>query len=185
MGRYSNYNLNVPKDFWATLDPDGVKRLEPFIQGKTFAEPCAGNGDLVQQLEDVGAKCLWESDIREDTYCLTKDALDITKDDLKGVQVIITNPPFSWNMLQPLLDHLPTLKPTWMLLPASFMHNVRTSPYMKRCDKVVSIGRMFWVIEDRGDPNMKGKKGKEDFCWYLFFGGTAEYGTKFYPRQTS
>lgn len=165
----------MPKDFWATIDPKAVDKLVPHVLGKTFAEPCAGNGDLCQSLEDKGLKCLWESDIREETYSKTMDALDLNKGHLAGIDLIITNPPFSWGMLQPLLEHLPTLRPTWLLLPSSFMHTVRTRPYMKKCSKVISIGRMFWVFSE---GKASGVRGKEDFCWYLFGPRESDYGTK-------
>jgi len=63
--------------------------------------------------------------------------------------------------LKPLLDHLPTLRSTWMLLPADVMHNVRMGPYMKICSQVVSVGRLYWM-ENR-------IKGVDNFCWFLFY----------------
>ena len=98
------------KDFYGTIDPDAVKPLIPFVRGLRYAEPCCGDGDLVDLLL-CDAKCVWENDIRKG-----KDALELTDLDLWEAEVIISNPPFSWPMLQPLLDHLPTLKPTWPLL---------------------------------------------------------------------
>jgi hypothetical protein len=79
------------------------------IRGKTYAEVCYGDGDLEDQLMDV-ATCKWRSDIRETVGCSqVKDAVDITKQDLEGIDTIITNPPYEWSMLQPMLDHLPKL----------------------------------------------------------------------------
>ena len=40
------------------------------------------------------------------------------------------------------------------------MHNVRMGPYMKRCEKVVSIGRLYW------EENKV--KGVDNYCWYHF-----------------
>jgi len=74
--------------------------------------------------------------------------------------VFITNPPFSWPMLQPILDHLPTLLPTWLLLPADNLHNKRMGKYMAKCDLVVSVGRLYWM-----DNKIK---GVDNYCWYRF-----------------
>jgi hypothetical protein len=161
-------------DFYATVDPDALP--EPFIEkvrGKTYAEPCYGNGDLEDLLMEV-ATCKWRSDIRETVGCSkVLDALDITKEDLKGIDVIITNPPYQWDLLKPLLDHLPNLKPTWFLLPADVAHNVRMGPYMRRCAWVVSIGRLFW-LENK-------VKGVDNYAWYEFR-SSRDYDTRFIGR---
>jgi len=164
------------KDFYGTIDPDAVPT--PFmdmVRGKTYAEPCYGDGDLEDLLMEV-AFCKWRSDIRETVGCSKVwDALDITKGmlDRRGIDLIITNPPYDWKLLKPLLDHLPTLKPTWFLLPADSMHNKRMGPYMERCAWVVSVGRLYW---------MENKvKGVDNYCWYQFR-SSREYDTRFIGR---
>jgi hypothetical protein len=132
--------------------------FKEMVKGKRYAEPCCGNGKLELLLRDCGANCVWASDIR-DNFCWVQDALELTKEELTFCDLIITNPPFSWSLLKPLLDHLPTLKPTWLLLPANYMHNKRMGPYMKNCSDIISIGRLYWVNKT---------KGKEDYCWYQF-----------------
>jgi hypothetical protein len=160
MGRYSDYNEVREKDHWPTVDPDATPSVfKDMIKGKYYAEPCCGDGALKKLLDgDCSAICLWASDIRDNPWCV-RDALEITKEDLSGCDLIITNPPFSWSLLKPLLDHLSTLKPTWLLLPANYMHNKRMGPYMKNCSDIISIGRLYWVNKT---------KGKEDYCWYQF-----------------
>lgn len=176
MGKRSNLTVtDRPKDFWATVDPDALpSKFIEMVQGKTYAEPCYGDGDLEDLLMEV-AHCKWRSDIRETVGCSkVLDALDITKEDLKGIDMIITNPPFSWTMLKPLLDYLPTLKPTWFLLPADLAHNVRMGPYMKNCAHIVSVGRLFW---------MENKvKGVDNYCWYRFH-DSWDHGTRFWGRD--
>jgi hypothetical protein len=162
------------KDFYGTLDPDAIPaKLIPFLLGKTYAEPCYGDGDLENLLMDV-ATCKWRSDIRETVGCSkVLDALDITKEDLRGIDMIVTNPPYNWKLLKPLLDHLTTLKPTWLLLPADMMHNVRMGPYMGRCAWVVSTGRLYW---------MENKiKGVDNYAWYRFH-PRWDYDTRFVGR---
>lgn len=161
------------RDYYATIDPDAVKPLIPFIRGLRVAEVCAGNGDLSMLLEpDV--KVVWESDLDpQNKYILQKNARYLHEGDLQDCQTIVTNPPFTWKLLEPLLEHLPTLKPTWLLLPADVMHNKRMGPYMKRCRFVVSVGRLYWV-ENK-------VKGVDNYCWFKFVNEQVE--TVFYGRN--
>ena len=79
MGKRSDFE-KVPKDFYPTTDTRAVEPLVPFIRGKTYAEPCYGDGDLEDLLMDV-ATCKWRSDVRE-TVGSSKvmDALSLTKE---------------------------------------------------------------------------------------------------------
>jgi len=176
MGKRSNLKVeDRPKDYWPTVDPDAIPpKFIEMVRGMTYAEPCYGNGDLEDLLMEV-ATCKWRSDVRE-TVGSSKviDALDITKEDLQGTDCIITNPPFSWGLLKPLLDYLPTLKPTWFLLPADVAHNKRMGPYMEKCAHMVSVGRLYW---------MENKvRGVDNYCWYRFHGDKWDYGTRFWGR---
>ena len=151
----------VEKDFYGTLDPAClVPEFVNRIRGTRYAEPCYGNGDLEDLLMDT-AECVWRSDVRETVgSSLVLDATKLTKADLRQAECIITNPPYKWDMLKPLLDHLPTLKSTWFLLHADYMHNIRMGPCMKKCCMVIAIGRMYWL------PNKI--KGYSNMCWYNF-----------------
>ena len=160
MGKRKSYDSARPKDYWPTLDPDAVEPLIPFVRGKSYAEPCYGDGHLEDQLMGV-ATCWWRSDVRETVGCSEiQDATTLNKKDLKECDIIITNPPFSWELLKPLLDHLPTLKPTWLLLPADVMHNKRMGPYMENCAWIVSVGRLYW-LENK-------VKGVDNYAWFRF-----------------
>ena len=173
MGKRQQKFQKSKRDYYPTIDPDAVKPLIPFIKGKKVAEVCAGNGDLAQLLEP-DCKVVWESDIEpQNKYIKEKDALKIEDINLWGVDTIVTNPPFSWPLLQPLLDHLPTLKPTWLLLPADVMHNKRMAPYMNRCRFIVSVGRLYWM-----DNKIK---GVDNYAWFKFVNEQVE--TVFYGRS--
>ena len=175
MGKRSNKGEVRPRDYWPTIDPDAVKPLIPFVRGLRVAEPCAGDGDLAMLLEP-DCKIVSESDIEpQNKYVQRVDALSLFKSDLDvvGANVIVTNPPFTWKLLQPLLDHLPTLLPTWLLLPADVMHNKRMGPYMNRCRFVVSVGRLYWV-----DNKVK---GVDNYAWFKFVNEQVE--TVFYGRN--
>jgi hypothetical protein len=163
------------RDFYATIDPAAVNALVEHLPLPTaFIEPCAGAGDLINELcRHHGVVCVGAMDIEpqaknvEQRNCLTLNWVS------QEVTHFITNPPFTWDMLKPILDHLPTLAPTWLLLPADYMHNVRVGPYMAKCAKVVSVGRMYW-------ENNK-KKGVDNYAWYLFTNNETE--TTFYGRK--
>lgn len=175
--RDGNKFERVSRDYYATIDPAAATALRPHIlQGVKYIEPCAGNGDLVNLLSGF-AVCVGGYDIEPQQNWITKkNCLEISNSDLafRGVDYFITNPPYTWSMLKPLLDHLPRLLPTWMLLPADYMHNIRMGPYMKNCDKVVSVGRLYWQ-----DNKIK---GVDNYAWYLFDENVSGQ-TLFYGRR--
>ena len=132
MGRHSNYKENRPRDYWPTVDPSSVKPLIPFVKGLNFYEPCIGDGSLVNLLREGGVNCVGGSDIEPIGEGVKKDATKLTEKDVEGADCFITNPPFSWDMLQPMLESLPKLRPTWLLLPSGFMFNKRSAKYMAK-----------------------------------------------------
>lgn len=176
MSKRSNFE-KVPRDWYPTTDPKAIPpKLVEFIRGKNYAEPCYGNGDLEDLLMDV-ATCKWRSDIRE-TVGSSKvmDALCLSKEDIARCQLIVTNPPFSRDVLLPLLDHFISIKPTWLLLPADYMHNQYFSDYMKRCSRVISVGRLKWFKDSKHTST-------DNFAWYFWpKGSTGEMETVFYGR---
>ncbi|CAB4240521.1 hypothetical protein UFOVP3_18 [uncultured Caudovirales phage] len=154
-----------PRDFYATIDPAAVEALKPHLDNPTwFIEPCAGAGDLAKsltRLEGILVGCAGMCDIEPQGEGVQKvDCLVLDRTDTIFAEHFITNPPFTWKVLQPIMDRLISLLPTWLLLPADYMHNVRMGPYMKQCEKVVSIGRLYW------EENKV--KGVDNYCWYLF-----------------
>ena len=175
MGKRSGFP-KVEKDYYPTTDPRAVEPLVPFIRGKTYAEPCYGNGDLEDLLMDV-AVCKWRSDVRE-TVGSSKvlDAMSLTKGDLDGIDLIVTNPPFTKTVLMPMLAHFITLKPTWLLLPADYAHNVYFGDAMRKCAKMVSVGRLKWFKDTKKDST-------ENFCWYFWPQHSTHQQTIFVGRQ--
>lgn len=144
MGKRSSYE-KIPKDFYATIDPKAIPpNLVKYIKGKTYAEPCYGNGDLEGLVRPYGAYCGWRSDIRDVENAYQLDGLVITGQDLEKCDIILTNPPYTKDILLPLIEHWTKLKPTWLLLPATFMHVKYASPYMAKCSNIISIGRLYF-----------------------------------------
>jgi|SRR6476620_6888226 hypothetical protein len=75
------------------------RRLMPWLRGiRTFAEPCHGYSDLARYLESHGLRCVYRRDIRTG-----QDALEV--DAYNDADVIITNPPYSRELMHPLILH--------------------------------------------------------------------------------
>jgi len=164
LGKRSPDFIKKSRDYYPTIDPIAAEvLLEHLEEGTLFIEPCAGAGDLALSIfcKNKSIACVGMYDIEPQKEGIIKrDCLSLTENDNVFANRFITNPPFTWSVLQPLMGHMISLLPTWLLLPADVMHNVRMGPYMKKCVKVVSIGRMYW---------MENKiKGVENMCWYLF-----------------
>jgi len=173
----------LPRDYYGTVDIDAVDALTPFLyssEGPTrYVEPCAGVGSLIDLLHRRAAPvtCVGAYDIDpQSAYITQRNCLTLGAKEVEGVDCFITNPPFSWELLQPILDHLPTLRSTWLLLPADSMHNKRMSPYIDFCKHIVSVGRLWWFENDG-----KHIKGVDNYAWYNF-DAKHEGFTKFHPR---
>lgn len=171
MGKRSDFE-RVEKDFYRTIDPRAVAALAPHLKAETrFCEPCAGAGDLMDQLTALGHICARARDIapqREDIE--QKDALTT----LTGnIDCFITNPPWSRNILHPLIEFLAEQAPTWLLFDADWAHTKQSAPYMRLCTDIVSVGRLIWI------PGTT-MTGKDNVAWYRFskyrIGATAFHG---------
>jgi hypothetical protein len=168
MGKRSNFKRR-PMDAYQTIDPRAVQVLLPFIWHiGCFAEPCAGDGHLVRQLREAGKHCLSATDIKTGT-----DARSI--DNFGMAQAIITNPPWSRDILHELIVHFRRYRETWLLLDSDWMHNVSSAPYLDSCSHIVSVGRLKW---EEGSKH----GGKDNCCWYRFW-MHHRGGPHFYQRQ--
>lgn len=151
------------RDFYATIDPDAVEFFKYNDIPCRYIEPCAGSGDLCRLLQNYPNHTLHRAfDIEPQAdYIEKKDASLLTLEDLEGADLVITNPPYKWEMLKPIMDNLLPKISTWLLLPADTMHNVRMADYInKYCYGVASVGRLYW------EENKV--KGKDNFVWYCF-----------------
>ena len=166
------------RDFYPTTDPAAVAHFAKSYADwaylgsrRHYIEPCAGDGSLIALLasEAPSYRCMRAFDIEpqregiEKKDCLTLTEKDLYNDLGEKADVFITNPPFLWSMLQPILDHLPTLLPTKLLLPADIMHNKRLAPYMERCSLVESVGRICWFVKEG-----KRVSGVDNFVFFTF-----------------
>lgn len=160
MGKRSNFE-RVEKDFYRTIDPRAVAALAPHLApGTRFAEPCAGAGDLIRSLEGLGHTCVWQSDIADPNEPI--DAISLNTEVLVPyAKVVITNPPWSRPVLHAIIDNLSAGLPTWLLFDADWAHTLQSKPYMPKCVKIVSVGRLIWI------PGTT-TSGKDNCAWYLF-----------------
>jgi len=169
MGKRSDFKRRVGDDY-RTIDHRAVRALKPYLKGvRTFAEPCAGDLDLVKGLEDAGLKCVMQSDIKDGD-----DALKLWS--FKGADAIITNPPWTRALLHPLILHLQKFAPTWLLFDSDWANNKHAVPYLTQCSDIVAVGRLRWI---EGTTNT----GKDNVSWYRFH-HLHTGGPHFYGRST-
>ena len=162
MGKRSEFARHI-RDYYRT-PISAVTPLIPHLGVLTFDEPCCGDGTLVRHLQASGLHCLCASDIEPQGYGQSVDALTLTH--CSGGQYI-TNPPWARDILHPLILHLSDLAPTWMLFDADWAHTRQAVPFLKRCSKIVSVGRVRWIEGTK-------TSGKDNCAWYLFEREAAE-----------
>ena len=179
MGKRSNFpkigkdKYNTPaRAVWPLL-----AHLEP---GATYAEPCAGRGDLIRHLSDDGFECRYASDIAPHNrfsplQIEKRDFRKVTAAMLRNCDLVITNPPWTREVLHPLVEHFLALKAAWYLWDADWLHNTESSRLVKRSAKIVSIGRVKWF------PGSE-SAGKEN-CMWIFFPQNHFDGPKFVGRK--
>ncbi|WP_247401225.1 hypothetical protein [Bradyrhizobium sp. 76] len=153
MGKRSNFERR-PADFYPTPRA-AVEPLIPYLRRiRSFAEPCAGDGDLVRHLESLGLHCAYAGDIRTGHDALALDRYD-------GADAIITNPPYTRDLMHRLIAHFQRILPTWLLLDADWASTKQAAPYLSCCSDIVAIGRVKWI---------EGSKytGKDNHAWFRF-----------------
>lgn len=154
------------RDYYPTPESAVLPLLPHLLFATRFTEPCAGNGQLAEHLKSHGHICIFQSDINPEYGCRTHDA---TKDKLVSINpayrhqscCFITNPPWSREILHPIIQNLSSQLPTWLLFDADWMHTKQSIPYLPYLRKVVSVGRVKWIPEST-------MTGKDNCCWYLF-----------------
>ena len=172
MGKRSDFE-RVPRDFYPTPREAVLPLLRHLSPGTRFAEPCAGDGALVDHLREAGHLCTHASDI-EPRRADIQEA-DALSGPWAGHTMFITNPPWDRKILHPLIVHLSDVAPTWLLFDADWMHTRQSAPFMPRLRRIVSVGRVKWI------PDSK-MTGKDNCAWHLFdkpSNGPAE----FYGRE--
>jgi hypothetical protein len=153
MGKRSDFERREA-DFYPTPRA-AVVPLIPYLRGvRNFAEPCAGDGALVRHLESFGLRCVYSGDIRTG-----QDALALN--DYGAADLIISNPPWSRDLMHRLITHFQIIRPTWLLLDADWAHTKQAAPFLAHCSDIVAVGRVKWI---------EGSKytGKDNCAWHQF-----------------
>lgn len=171
MGKRSSFE-RVPRDFYPTPREAVLPLLPHLAPGTRFCEPCAGDGALIDHLEAAGHRCAVAWDIkpkRDDIW--QRDALTRL---VGNVDCFITNPPWSRDVLHPMIVHFAHQGPSWLLFDADWMHTKQSAPYMPLLRKIVSVGRVKWIPDSPFT-------GKDNCCWYLF-DATTDIAAQFVGR---
>ena len=158
MGKRSNMERKA-LDFYPTPNAALLPLLDYLDPFKVYHEPCAGDGSLINHLEHHNLSVTGRGDInpkRGDIKC--EDAIELK---YCFGDVFITNPPYQWSLLSPIMLNLYNISPTWLLLPADMMHNKRMGEHIEKCKIIVSVGRVKWIPDSP-------QGGMENSAWYLF-----------------
>jgi hypothetical protein len=162
--RSSGEHERRANDAYMTWDLRAVAPLLPHLPlSCIFIEPCAGEGHLVQHLVEAGHQCAGAFDIDatpDGTMYADASQRDFTNH-FYPFDLIITNPPWTRELLHPIIANLWWQRPTWLLFDADWIHTRQARPYLPMLRKVVAVGRVKW-IED--SPH----SGKDNCAWHLF-----------------
>src|SRR6187401_2689650 len=153
MGKRSNFE-RIPRDFYPT-PAAAVPPLIPHLRGvRSFAEPCCGDGALVRHLESYGLRCVYAGDIET-----SQDAL--ATDQYGGAQVIVSNPPYTRELMHRLIAHFQGIAPTWLLIDYDWSATKQAAAYMLHCSDIVILPRLKWFDNSKDT-------GKNNHAWYRF-----------------
>ena len=173
MGKRSDFE-RIPRDFYPTPAEAVAPLLAQLAPRTFFAEPCAGNGALIDHLMAAGHGCGRAWDIAPQRADIDRqDALTGVVDE-GAIDCFITNPPWDRRVLHPLIVHLSDQAPTWLLFDADWVHTRQAAPFLPRLRRIVSVGRIKWIP----DSTMT---GKDNCAWHLFDKPSNE-PTAFYGR---
>jgi hypothetical protein len=155
MGKRSDFERRK-NDAYQTPEPAVVPLIPHLLGIRTFAEPCAGKGKLIKALEAHGLRCTFADDI--------ENGFDATID-MKSVEArfdaIITNPPWTREILHQMIVEFQYIAPTWLLFDADWIHTRQSAPFIDQCSHIVSVGRVKWIEDSKFT-------GKDNVAWHRF-----------------
>lgn len=165
MGKRSDFKRRK-NDLYIT-PKEAVWPLLPWLEPVTmFNEPCAGTGALIDILQNYGHTCIeaieaWDIDPKRYDIYVGDARTEQTIFNYPLPNCFITNPPWTREILHPIITNLSSQRPTWLLFDADWMHNKHAKPFLKHCSKIVSVGRVKWIEGTN-------QTSKDNCAWYLF-----------------
>ena len=144
MGKRSSFE-RISHDQYDTPARATWPLLAHVAAGTTFAEPCAGKGNLIRHFAEDDIICKYASDIAprnklSPMHIEKRPFQSVTAEMLQHCDIVLTNPPWSREILHPLIRHFLRLKPAWYLFDADWMHNnIEVPQLIARCSKLSLI----------------------------------------------
>ena len=83
-------------------------------------------------LESFGLRCVYAGDIRSG-----QDALAVEQ--YGAADAIITNPPYTRDLMHKLITHFQRIAPTWLLLDFDWAATRQAAPFMPCCSDIVVL----------------------------------------------
>ena len=165
-----------PRDFYPT-PPEAIQPLLPHLRRRArFIEPCAGDGRLIGYLQEYGHICERAFDVEPQDPCIEEmDARHYRGEVSYHDRLFITNPPWGRVVLHDLIISLSSVHPTWLLFDADWMHTSQARRYLRRCRKIVCVGRLKWEQDSA-------HTGKDNSAWYLFTRDDWSYPPTFFGK---
>ncbi len=75
---------------------------------------------------------------------------------------MITNPPWSRDLLHRLITHFMRAAPfAWLLFDADWAHTKQSRNLVRQCSHILPIGRLKWIADSEST-------GKDNAAWYRF-----------------
>jgi hypothetical protein len=171
MGKRSAFKRRKNDLYRTPLDP--IPALAAQLPARfRFAEPCAGNGVLADHLRGIGGTLAEAVDVMPARGDIRQgNALEWQLAQRAGrpVDFIITNPPWTRDLLHPMIEHFAAMAPTWLLFDADWAFTKQSAPFRLLWRRYVAVGRVKWIA---GSKNT----GKDNAAWYLFDANGAGYG---------
>lgn len=173
MGKRSDFD-KIPKDKYYTWDARAYTPMRSrFRKIETFIEPCAGAGDMVAALQDLGLRCVLACDIAPEcrlehgrlgilTPIVEASYEQITPEYLAAADYIITNPPWTRSIMHPFIEWcIESRLPAWLLIDTNWASSKQARPFLTYCSDIVPTPRLKWIPDSKDSA-------KDDTAWYHF-----------------
>jgi hypothetical protein len=148
---------------WYPTPLRALRYLAPHLPAAArFYEPCGGDGRMIRSLIRLGFRCTGACDIKpRDSFMVEQgSAFELTGADLNGTDLFISNPPHRRDWMQPMIDHLRVLRPSWMLIDDDWLFQVQARQ-LEFASDIVPVGRMK-IFDDSKDSSTF------NFAWVRF-----------------